>query len=464
MHARLLNLWDNFRSGFWFVPILCVLLATAFGFGMPVLDSQLGSWVNERVPWVATTPAAARSSLSAIGGAMITVTGVVFSITVVTLSITSSQFGSRVLRSFMDDQVTQVSIGLFIGTSIYCFLMMRAVREIDGTAFIPHLSVALSVLLAMVSTTMLIYFIHHVALAIQAPKLVAAVAADLDASINRLFPEKISEPPEDDSPSPPIVVEDDESDTDPFTVNADREGYLQAVDAEGLIEIACEHDLVIELTKRPGDFVVRDVPVARVRHVGDDVDEIASGINDTLIVGSRRTPRQDVLCAVDEIVEVAVRALSPGINDPFTAVTCIDRLGATIGRLARRRIPSPYRYDHEGQLRLIAQPIKFEDVLDCAFTKIREYGRTSASVMQHLMSTLETILQQTQQPADRQAVIRQAEMVLEGFSMVEHQECDRQRLEVSFNRLSAAVVEPGHVASPDSDGDVSNPGQLSRQN
>ena len=353
MRARLLTLWDSFRSGFWFIPLLFVLVALALGLGMPVADSRAGSWVVERAPWMATTTEAARPTLSAIGGAMITVTGVVFSITVVTLSIASSQFGSRMLRNFMDDRVTQSAIGMFLATSAYCFLMMRSVRDAEGTMFTPHLSVALSMLLAMISVGMLIFYIHHVALAIQAPQVVASLAVDLDHSIERLFPEKIGDAPGDEQSEADAASQLDELDENYAPLISDREGYLQAVDAEGLIRTASDHELLIQLDIRPGAFVVCDVQIARVWPAEKLTDEIAAKLNGTMIVGKLRTPRQDVQCAIDEIVEVAVRALSPGINAPFTAMTCIDRLGAALGRLAGRKVPSPYRHDPGGQLRLV---------------------------------------------------------------------------------------------------------------
>ncbi len=450
MKARLLNLWDRFRTGFWFVPLLFVVAAVIVAVAMPMVDAASEDWLLDRVPWIATTTAAARPTLSVIGGAMITVTGVVFSITVVALSIASSQFGTRTLRNFTDDRVTQVAIGMFVGTSLYCFLVMRSVRELNGSAFVPHLSVAVGVLLAMISIGVLILFIHHVAMAIQAPQILDSLGYDLDGAIDRLFPEKIGEPPKRPDASDG-ECQAGELPEEFATVKADRQGYIQGVDGQGLIELAEAHDLVIELDKRPGDFVASDSRVARVWPADKLTDEIAGELNDAIIVGSRRTPRQDIGCSVDEMVEVAVRALSPGINDPFTAINCIDRLSASLGRLAGREVPSAYRCDGEGHLRLVARPATFVEVLDAALADIRRYGRTSTSVSVRLMGALRLILQYVKRHDYREAILRQADRIIEAFEMENHQPCDRQLMRHSYEALTEAIAN-GHDDQPAPEG------------
>lgn len=435
MRAYFWKLWDDFRSGFWFIPSLFVLFAVLLGFCMPMVDSRADTWIRDHAPWALTTTNAARPVLSAIGGAMITVTGVVFSITVVALSIASSQFGSRMLRNFMDDRTTQVTIGMLVGTSLYCFLIMRTVREINGTMFIPHLSVLLSVCLVMISMGALILFIHHMSLSIQAPQILASLAADLDDSIERLFPEKLGDPPgempqEIDDATKRVVLGNDFA-----PVVAEQEGYLQAIDSGGLIGIAKENDLVIELGKKPGDFVVKATQIAKVWPAHRLNDAIAEALNDTLIFGSRRTPRQDALCAVEEIVEVAVRSLSPGINAPLTAMTCIDRLGASLGRLAGRRIPSASRYDDDGTLRLVSPHTTFPDALGASFNQIRQYGRGSVSVVLRLFTTLQLLTQFVERSEDRQAILQHATMILDALKIADHQECDRKLLQAEYDNL-----------------------------
>lgn len=273
---------------------------------------------------------------------------------------------------------------------------------------------------------MLIVFIQNVATLIQAPHVVAGVARDLDGAIERLFPELIGEPASDEELND-ASARDMESNLGEncVVVGSAREGYIQAIDADGLMHLARERDLVLRLRSQPGDFISIGSPLADVWPAAEQPAAELSGadlavpLSETFLVGIHRTPRQDVECMIDELVEVAVRALSPGINDPFTAMNCIDRLGAALGRVAERKLPSAYRGDDEGRLRVIARPVSFANVLDAAFDQIRQYGRDSVAVTIRLLEALESISAHVQRGEDREALKLRADMILrlaESFS------------------------------------------------
>lgn len=411
MNTYLANLWDSLRTSFWFVPAVLGIAAILASFILPEIDERTPA---EWVQFIQTTTPAARSTLSAIAAAMMTVAGTVFSITVVTLSLTSQQFGPRLLRSFMLDFPTQLTIGTFLATGLYCLLVLRIVEEHEPKS-VPHLSVALAVGMTVLSMGLLIFFVHHVAVLIQAPHIVSAVARDLDESISRLFPDRIGESGAKDGETLVVVAREQRNQLgDDFTeVSSTSEGYLQAIDDHGLLHFAKKRHLVIELLKRPGHYMCRGDDLGRIWGCEKDArDEATVRLNEFFIVGMRRTPRQDVECAIDELVEVAVRSLSPGINDPFTAINCIDHLRSTLGRLAERKIPDELRCDNEGQLRVIARSVTFPDVLAAAFNQIRQYGGHSPAVMIRLLEAFESILKHTSRPDDRKAVLGQADMVL----------------------------------------------------
>ena len=440
MKTYLLYLWDNARSSYWFLPSLLAAAALVLAFGLPWLDDALlrSNW--ELPGWIHTTTETARVTLSAVAGAMIAVTGTVFSITVVTLSLTSQQFGPRLLRRFTSDITTQLTLGVFLSTGFYCLLLLRVVEKGDNPLVAPHLSVMVAVGLSVVSMVMLIVFIHHISTLIQAPNVVAAVAQDLDDAIVRLFPEKIGSPAEAHQPDASSAREQEETiDQDAAVVPARSEGYIQAVASDSLLEWAREHKLVVRLRERPGDFIAIDSPLADVWPTGGDsleslrTDSLGQSLNELIIVGARRTPRQDVECAVEELVEVAVRSLSPGINDPFTAMNCIDRLGASLGRMANRNPPSDRRYDAEGRLRVIAQPIAFADVLDAAFNQIRQYSRDSVAVTIRLLESLCSIAQHVERQQDWDAIKLHAEMIkgqADEFPAARDREAVQQRFEL----------------------------------
>lgn len=435
MNTRLWNIWDTLRTSYWFVPALFAIAAGMLSILAPMTDH----WVNDagwKLPdWILTTTDTGRSTLAAMAGAMMAVTGTVFSITIVTLSLASQQFGPRLLRRFMYDLPTQITLGVFLCSGFYCLFMLRAIEHHDDRLSVPHLSVLLGVLLTACGMAALIFYIHHVAMLIQAPHVVAAVAADLDESIQRLFPEKIGESPEDEQAVPEdILAVMDQLGEAVYVIRSSHDGYIQAIDGTGLLALALKYDLVLRMKAHPGNFVSIDTPLIEVWSVSTsdstddgslhirprtwhsaciDEKELTRRGNEAIIVGPRRTPRQDVECALDELVEVAVRSLSPGINDPFTAMSCIDRLGATIGRLAERKLPSACRRDDAGRVRVLAEPVSFSCVLNSAFNQIRQYSQDSVAVTIRLLEALSSIWNHTRRPDDRQAIIRHANLVAE---------------------------------------------------
>ncbi len=411
MRTYLTNIWDWLRMSLWLGPTILAIAAVALGNLLPYVDQV---FATDHWPLVGTTAATARSTLSAIVGATMAVTGTVFSITVVTLSLTSQQFGPRLLRTFMHDFSTQLAMGTFLATGLYCLLVLRVVEVSDGAASIPHMSVLVAVLLTVFSMAVLIYFIHHISVLIQAPHVVAAVARDLDDAIVRLFPEEIGHAAtKSEEPSATGRVQAGQLGDDFQVVDARVGGYVQAVDADGLLSWASDHDLVIQLLKRPGHFACRNTPIARIwSRDSDGLQDCTSRLNDSFIVGIRRTPRQDVECAIEELVEVAVRSLSPGINDPFTAINCIDWLKSSMLRLARRRIPLAHRCDAEGTLRLIAEPVTFADAMDAAFNQIRQYGKDSPAVMIRLLESFADLAANADRQEDRQAIREHAHIVM----------------------------------------------------
>jgi len=417
MRARLANLWDSFRSSFWFVPSIMSLFAIALAMGTCQLDEMIAS-SNRELSWFSTTAEAARSTLSSVAGATIALAGVVFSITVLTLSIASSQFGSRLVRNVMSDSIADLVIGQYVGTSLYCMLVLQTVREgKNGTdVFTPQLGTAVGLILGLICMGMLILFIHHVATAIQAPTIVTAVARDLDLAVDRLFPERIGERPDEEEAK--LSIEDlrAELSDNNITVASQAEGYIEGIDGESLVSLACEVEGVVELLCKPGDFVTREKLLARIwlprdtEKTEDMTTSYTNSVNRVIIVGPRRTPRQDVGYAARELVEIALRALSPGINDPFTAMSCVDRLGGALGRLVERSVPVRIRRDDDSVARvLITEADDFPEVLIQSFGQIREYGASSTAVSLTILKALTEITNHASRPDDIHAIRGEAE-------------------------------------------------------
>ena len=446
MKTYLANLWDWLRTSFWFVPLICVICSVVAAIVLPIIDNAFNT---EILPGVRTTATAARSTLSAIAGALMAITGTVFSITIVTLSLTSQQFGPRLLRTFINDFHTQFAMGTFLGTGLYCLLVLRVVeRESDGM-FVPHLSVSVAVLLTVLSMGTLIHFIHRIAVLIQAPHVVETVAKELCASIARLYPQELQQSQDEEALEPErdttsnlenvsSIIEDLGEQS--ATITARREGYVQAVDEQRLIALAVHHDLVLQVVHGPGSFVSRRSILIRAwcQHGVEELgNRTATQLADTFIVGTRRTPRQDVECAIEELSEVAVRSLSPGINDPFTTTNCIDWLCASMEEFAQRRIPAPTRCDVDGNLRLIFPAVGFAEALDKAFHPIRHYGREHPSVLLRLLESYAQLAQCVVRRQDTEAIRNHSDRLLRVAKNCYQENCDVQAIE----KIHDAIVK-----------------------
>ena len=433
MRTWLINLWDSFRTGFWFVPTLMIIAAVLLATVLPEVDKHLSSSTPE---WIKTTGDTARSTLSSLASAVLTVAGVIFSITVVTLSITSSQLGPRLLRNFLGESVTQITMGSCVSCSIYCLILLWRIDDANGEWFVPHLSVALATLMTLGVLCIVIYFIHRVAHSVQSMNVVADVANDLDQSIQRLFPDSLGDHGSTESSKKQLLSKLNEEKTK--SVCAPRDGYLQAVDSEVLFNVSKEKDLLIVLDCRPGDFLITGRPVARCLPEDKCDDDTAKKLGDAFLVGNRRTPRQDIQCAINELVEVAVRALSPGINDPFTVIASIDRLSATFCRLATRETPAAVRLDDDGNPRVVTNPIAFPDALQAGFDQIRQYGATSIAVSQRLLHACSAIAESTHRQVDRDALARQVELTWDGVQQHSHCQGDLQEVKAVYELALAA--------------------------
>ena len=388
MKTWFLNRWDALRASFWFVPTLMAAGAVMLSQVTLQLDKAAGAdnWLAT-LGWTFTRgPEGSRGLLSAVAGSMMTITSVTFSITIVSLQLATSQFGPRLLRNFMRDLGNQMSLGTFIATFAYTLLILRTVNGTADQIFVPHLSVTVGLLLAMVSLGVLIYFIHHTAASIDADQVISSVGRELDEAIDRLFP------PLDGAKSEAPTADLPEGFRDGSrAIPAPGSDYLQDIDVDGLMGLAGRHDLVIRVGRRPGDFVLRASPLVLAWPADRVDDEVAGAIAGKFYLGRRRTLTQDVEFAIDQLVEIALRALSPGINDTFTAITCVDRLGAGLAHLAERDVPSGIHRDEAGRLRVVLDVPTPAGLIDAALHQVRQAARGNAAVTMRMLETIASV-------------------------------------------------------------------------
>ncbi|MFV0623590.1 DUF2254 domain-containing protein [Sphingomonas sp. ac-8] len=450
MRAGLLRLADQLRQSYWFLPSLMALAAVLLAGGMVWLDSYEGSGWMDRLPWLyASRPSGARQLLSAIGGSMVTVAGTVFSVTIAAVVYASGQYGPRLLSNFMRDRGNQVTLGTFIATFLYCLIVLRTIRtpeETGGSGFVPNLAVLVALLLAVCSIAVLIFFIHHVPSRIHINSVIQDIGHRLLREVGQRFPEPLGEEPEEKpDPNDPALPEAFRRNGDGAraAVRATGTGYVQVIEDETLLRLAREHDLVCRIQYQPGDFVHAGRALLELWPPERCDDDLADSLRDTYAIGAQRTALQDLRFLVDELVEIAARALSPGVNDPFTAVTCLDWLGAALSELCGRRLPSHLREDEDGQVRVIAHPVTFETFLDRSFGALLRYASADVVASLHFLATLGEIAVDCDHPgriaalADYAERLQQgAEETLNGF--------DLERVRTRAEELRRALAEPDY--------------------
>lgn len=403
----LLGVWDRLRSSFWFLPSAMAAGATALSFALVWLDTWLGQESIERLGWLyGFGPEGARAVLSAVAGSMITVAGLTFSMTMLTLQLASQQFGPRLLRSFMSDRGNQLVLGTFTSTFLYCLLVLRTVRGTEDASFVPHLSVTFGVVLAALSLAILIYFIHHVANSIRIETVLADLSQETRSTIERLFPAQMGqEPKERDGHISAGLLHTLEGDS--RAVFVEGSGYVQRLDDAALMRIATEHDLVIGVDSPPGRFVTERVPLLRAAPRARVSEEVKDRLRQAFVLGADRTPMQDLQFSLHRFVEIAQRALSPGINDPTTALYCIDRLAQALCLLAERDMPSPVRADERGRPRVFVPLNTFEEFACPTLAAIARYGMNDADVVRQLLAST-SVLEARAAPEARDALRRLA--------------------------------------------------------
>ena len=437
MKTWLFSIWDRLSGSFWFVPLLMVLGAVVISLVALRIDWEAAGEGKEQelsLGWTFTRgPEGSRAVLSTVAGSMITIASVCFSITVVALQQASSQFGPRLLHNFMRDRGNQITLGTFIAAFTYCLLILRTVNGTDDNTFVPHLSVTVGLGFAVAGVIVLIYFIHHAATTMQAEYVINNVATDLHDALDRLYPKRVGEPRELHGELPVAFA------TESLPVSPETSDYVQAVDGDRLLEIAVKHDLVLQLDHRPGEFIIAGNPLLRAWPAHNMTDKIVSELRNCFFLDARRTLVQDVEFAVDQLVEVALRALSPGINDPFTAMSCIDRLGSALCQFADKDLPSRYRHDDKGKLRLVTDAVTEKDMVDAGFRQIRQAARTNAAVTCRLLETICAVAPRVKTAPMRAALLEHAELIFnnsrEGLSDDADRESVAERYRAALNLL-----------------------------
>jgi uncharacterized membrane protein len=411
MRSSLRALWLGVKASYWFIPSLLTVAAFLLALTTIHLDQRWGSdWLTSFSWFEGSRPEGARAQLTVLSSAMITISSTVFAITIAAVAYASGNYGPRLLTNFMNDRGNQFSLGVFIATFAYNLTLLRVVRNPGDaptpgesraealSAFVPQLSMLVSAASAILAVAVLVYFLHHIPASIRINTVLGGIGRRLLRDIERRFPLEAgpSEPEERISGSP---------------INARSIGYIEVVDFAELDEIACKNELTIALRVRTGDFIHPHLPLVEVS--GEPEEELQKRILDCFSLGESRTPTQDLEFLIDELVEIALRALSPGINDPFTAVTSMHWMGAALAALADRDLrkgPEQDSYQH-GRVQPLADD--FDHFVKRSFGALRASAATNPIAAKIFLETLSGVSIGASSARRQSTLRREAEMLVE---------------------------------------------------
>ncbi|HKU04177.1 MAG TPA: DUF2254 domain-containing protein [Arthrobacter sp.] len=440
LKGRAAHWLDALRTQLWPLPVLAIAAAVALGVALPVVDAGIDGQLpdNAKVLLFSGGAEAARAVLQAIAGSLITVTSLTFSLTVVTLQLASSQFSPRLLRTFSADRFVHGTLALFLAAFAFALAVLRSVRdEVSGSrAFVPEISVTVAFVLAIASVVGLVLFLAHLAREIRVETMMCRVGGETRDTIDRVFPK--NRPVAGAAPVPQPGS---------FPIPAKSSGFLNSLDKDRLLAAAGNFGAVVRIDRAPGSFLVEGVPFATAwpqeagAGLGPDAREgLCREINTAVATGLERTSVQDVGYGFRQLVDVAVRALSPGINDPTTAVHVLGHLSALLCRLVDRD-PGPEQIrDDDGQVRVVLSLPGLPDLADLAVNQVRNYGAGDADVVQRLLDLLNEVAFTDIRGRYRDLVLDHLDSVRGAIAAAGYSSSERRRL---LDKAEACALEVG---------------------
>jgi uncharacterized membrane protein len=402
--------WDRISVNFLFIPGAMALGAVLLAWSMYWLDGQIPNEVLNTSRFVISgSPDELRGYLFAMATTVLTTAGVVFTLLTLPLSTVASQYGSRLIRVFLGDRTTQLVLGMFVATFAYCIFSALGIPPAEVEPDGPQITTTMGMYLLIVAFASLILLIQHISTMLQAPNIAATAGAELLKVVRETnLPEtRGGEYQRQTAKIPPDSLLTAEG----GPVRTNKSGYIQYVDPEYILPLAEKKDIVIRLVPKPGAFIMSGMVIAQVWPADRVDNDLGNEIRNTFHLGNQRTPTQDVEYAVNQLTEIAVRAMSPAINDPFTTMTCLDHIGNGLALFVRQGQIRPNIYDSHGQLRLFFEPVTFEELLSAAFDMLRHASANNASILLHMLETINVIADDTRSPEARQMLLRHVTLI-----------------------------------------------------
>jgi uncharacterized membrane protein len=419
--------WDRLKVSFWFFPVVMSLGAILLAWAMYWVDSLIPNEILQESRVVLSgTPGEIRTMLISMAGTILATAGVVFTLLTLPLSTVAAQYGSRLLRVFLGDRTTQFVLGMFTATFVYCLASALSIPPAEVEPDGPQITATVGLYLMLAAFASLILLVQHISTMLQAPNIAAAAGAELRDVVLAEVPEQAEE--RDGLKEGSMILPDTLVEKEGYPIRVKQAGSIQYIDPEYILTLAQENDLIIRLLRKPGHIVWRDSQVAIVWPAERVNEELEHQIRNAFRIGNGRTPTQDVAYGVNQLVEMAVRAMSPAINDPFTAMTCLNYIGEGLALFIKHGEKTPYYYDQNSRLRLILEPITFAELLDDAFDMLRHASCDNASVLLHMLEVIQTISQEVNSTKANRELLRHINLIQEETSAGSIIGSDRERI------------------------------------
>ncbi|WP_257349313.1 DUF2254 domain-containing protein [Pseudalkalibacillus decolorationis] len=429
--------WITFRRSFWFLPTFYGTLALLLAILTITIEEIVPSdSINDYIPNVLLTDMKlGQTILSAIATSILTMTTITFSSIMVVLTTYSSQFSPRTLQDFISDVITQRVLGIFTGGIIFSLLLLLFLKGVsDKNLFIAP---GLAVIWAIICLVFFVYFIHHVATWTQVNNLIDKITSSTQKTINNSF--HLSDEKTQMKELSASNDVDNMDSSNAITILSNTSGYLQMIDLPTMMKRACDDDFVIKIERRIGDYIIKGTSLFTVINPKKLSEKTQKKYHEFFSIGTERTTIQDVEFGLQKLVEIALRAISPAINDPHTAINCINRIGTLLAELGTVSFPKPYHYDKKDELRIIIDIQSYRELLYKSFYQIRHYGRQDVSVCASTLSVLHGIVEKNKDLSIRKTIWDFAIYFVEGIDKDVLLDWDLNFINEKIKRLAKTV-------------------------
>lgn len=441
LRSRLLVSGEDLRSTYWFLPgIITFLFAVA-----AIVATQFDIAYDQYLAAGVSDPSALDGSawatlISVLAGAIATIVGVVFSLNLVVLTLGSQQYGPLIVGNFIRDRGSQVVFGIYTGTFIFCVMVLVAFAVRTEVPFVPRISALGAIASAVCCVLALIYFIHHIAVSIRPTSIIGNITLALLHNIE-------AHSLENDPDAAPDALSEETSKSlqllqqKGVDIEAVGTGYIIVNQYQEMLNLAKSNDGVVQVFARPGHFVIKGSIIGHIYPPENFSDDARHKLLDAILISPHRSPMQDVELLFSQLVAIAVRALSAAINDPFTAMTCIDHLGESLAKTSLRQLPSPYHYDDQGKLRLVTEVVTFDGLLHLAFDQVLYYGKGDLAVMLHMLHTVRK-MGEVMHSKDEQRLLQRYAGVIWGEARQKHtSEYAKNALSDAYHRACVHLMD-----------------------